>query len=105
MKLEAEREETRIAKRRAEVLENELMDVREQLKDVAAACELENRKSSKYEVKSSRIVPLQKICEKLYFLPKSQYFNMKPFSESMLPSPSLNSLMYRTFHRKRCHAV
>ncbi|XP_037547585.1 calcium-binding and coiled-coil domain-containing protein 2 [Nematolebias whitei] len=50
VKLAAEREETRIAKRQAEVLENELMDIRERLKDVAAAREHENRKSSKYEL-------------------------------------------------------
>ncbi|XP_017292021.1 calcium-binding and coiled-coil domain-containing protein 2 [Kryptolebias marmoratus] len=49
-KLVAEKEETRTAKRQAEVLENELKDIREQLKNVATASDVETRRSSKYEL-------------------------------------------------------
>lgn len=54
-KLVREREETRAIKRRAELSESELQDVKEQLSGLAQSCDMEQRQKSKYEVNLNRI--------------------------------------------------
>ncbi|MEQ2164526.1 hypothetical protein GOODEAATRI_007567 [Goodea atripinnis] len=49
-KLAAEREAMRTIKRQAEYSESELQDVKEQLKNLAKTCEMEQRTNSKYEM-------------------------------------------------------
>ncbi|MED6271693.1 hypothetical protein CHARACLAT_022897 [Characodon lateralis] len=51
VKLEAEREAMRTIKRQAEYSESELQDVKEQLKNLAKTCEMEQCTNSKYEVR------------------------------------------------------
>lgn len=52
MKLAAEREEAKTAKRQVEHLETERVHIRKQLDNMCMLKEEEERKSSKYEVKS-----------------------------------------------------
>uniref|UniRef100_A0A146VHC8 Calcium binding and coiled-coil domain 2 n=1 Tax=Fundulus heteroclitus TaxID=8078 RepID=A0A146VHC8_FUNHE len=50
VKLAAEKEETRTARRQAEYLEKEMHEVKEQLKNLARGSEMEERRSGKYEM-------------------------------------------------------